>query len=381
MRCLIVDDSPEDLISLQDALEGIAETIHTAETIKAATDYIDDCQSSSRSFPHIVFVDFSIEKQNDGATLIKYIQDTHAYSAIIIMAGAMTDEVEAAAAHLNVGIITKDALSDNTFISQVCLKAITRWSELQREQNRVFEQKRKEFLLTLGIVSHDIQNLVLGISNVAYLFRLEAEKCGVDVALLDSNEEEMETNVNLADHVLGKLTSYGEMSGRKLDPKLVNVREAIESMIKSCGNASPNLSFEFGPLVDKQLEIDAPVIAHLFKILTQNVEMHCPGETTVSISTFDEFQGDKGTLIIVFTDDGPGIEESQWLKVFLPTFKMNSTGSGMGLASAADVISDYKIDERRASIRCTKSRNHLSGACFEIRIPYSTNTNSRDFDA
>ena len=74
------------------------------------------------------------------------------------------------------------------------------------------------------------------------------------------------------------------------------------------------------------------------------------------------------TLIITVEDDGPGIEEQNWHKVFSPFFQEQSHRNradqsyGLGLAIVAKVA-----DWHHGSVKVSKS-TQLGGACFTLTI-------------
>jgi signal transduction histidine kinase len=75
-----------------------------------------------------------------------------------------------------------------------------------------------------------------------------------------------------------------------------------------------------------------------------------------------EVEFDEGCAQLTVSDNGPGIEESQQLRLFDPFFTTKPDGMGMGLA-----ISMTIIEAHGGSIRCEQGSS--SGAKFVIRLP------------
>ena len=72
---------------------------------------------------------------------------------------------------------------------------------------------------------------------------------------------------------------------------------------------------------------------------------------------------DNCNIYFTVTDDGPGISESVWSRLFEPFFTTRPQGTGLGLAVVADVAKAHGGDVRVDSL--------TSGSRFTLRIPAS----------
>lgn len=70
----------------------------------------------------------------------------------------------------------------------------------------------------------------------------------------------------------------------------------------------------------------------------------------------------QGSNIISFADNGPGVPEEEYAKVFTPFYSRKSEGSGLGLAISAKIVESY-------GGRITVGPSELGGALFTVSLP------------
>lgn len=81
-----------------------------------------------------------------------------------------------------------------------------------------------------------------------------------------------------------------------------------------------------------------------------------------------EQQADREQLVLLFSDNGPGIAPEIQPYIFEPFFSRKAGGSGLGLAVVQAVITSHQGQVRYLSYQNDNS-GPQSGACFEIRLP------------
>lgn len=197
-----------------------------------------------------------------------------------------------------------------------------------------------------------------------------------------------------------------------LEPYNANVREDIELIISSTDYINNFAKFALGNVrVDKRKLINVPIkktIKTVFgaldrTLINRNVEYDISGINscnkkirgfpidwesifmnliTNSIYALKkvtnrerkilvEIHEESGTLNILFSDSGIGIEAGTEDSIFLPNFstkrdqKGNLFGTGMGLAIVKTFVEDHS-----SGTISVKNKGLLSGATFNIRVPY-----------
>ena len=68
--------------------------------------------------------------------------------------------------------------------------------------------------------------------------------------------------------------------------------------------------------------------------------------------------------ILQVRDNGPGVPEEAWERVFDPYYTTKSEGTGLGLAIVKKIVLEHG-----GEISCSKAPE--GGACFQIRLPLS----------
>ena len=89
-------------------------------------------------------------------------------------------------------------------------------------------------------------------------------------------------------------------------------------------------------------------------------ELEEGGEVEIILSIREEEVGKQ--ISIEICDNGKGIPETEWDKIFEPFYTTKSAGIGLGLANAQKIV-----EQHNGSIRIIKKEG--KGACFEILIP------------
>ena len=230
------------------------------------------------------------------------------------------------------------------------------------EFKRLLEQTiQTEKLAEVGRLSasiaHEINNPLATVAYATELLKREDSKTPFMDEMLDKIESEVERLKNLT----GGLLSFS--SNRSSRNRLVNVNELISEVTKL-------LRFE---LQRKSIQLETnlhaiPVInADPNKIkqvvinLVMNAVYALQGQGRIVMETG---VNDKGSLVLVVSDDGPGIAPELQSQVFAPFFTTKSEGEGTGLGL---YICRNIIKEHGGTIELQSDLG--TGATFRIVLP------------
>ncbi len=82
------------------------------------------------------------------------------------------------------------------------------------------------------------------------------------------------------------------------------------------------------------------------------------GETIIETFTRDE------NIIIKFTDNGCGIKDGTFIKIWDPFFTTKEKGTGLGLLIVKNII-----DAHKGKIQIENLQPHEQGVCVTIELP------------
>ena len=115
-----------------------------------------------------------------------------------------------------------------------------------------------------------------------------------------------------------------------------------------------------------ELRADPRLLRQAFLNLIRNAAEAIPDnqdDRRVTVTTSDEIDRDgKHWAVVEIRDTGPGIQQSDLQKIFIPFFTTKSTGHGVGLALTHRVISEH-------GGTLTAGNEPQRGAVFTVRLP------------
>lgn len=374
MFCLIVDDNATDRVDLEEAIsDSFASRVDQASSYSDAVSKLKGYLDKD-DVPELVFLDYALSSENTGIDLIKEMKRLRINCAVIIMTGLENETLSRQAEALGVDIILKEAISEKSFVNEVCLRAIARWSQLRRIQMVNLARHREDFIRTVSSLSHDIKGRHKGLQNCARVLRKMAQTHGAPAPELDLVETKFSDALKLTEHLLQKLIRYGHMANRTAELSVICPSETIRTVIDHC---SDEVAINFTVCNDckKLFPLDPLLIEHVFKILSENVDIHCSSGTEVFVSVTNQVLDGRSYLEVLFWDNGHGVPEDKRKKIFNPSYQIKNTplgggleGYGLGLPGAADAIAQHQIDGYTATIKCV-SPPEGSGACFRMMFP------------
>lgn len=251
------------------------------------------------------------------------------------------------------------------------LKALAKqvMSQLElRRKNRKLEQANKEvsrlneqlnhFSYRLA---HDLKSPTRGIKSLVDLIKEdhynvfdkgEAKKW---LELIDSRAVYMDSLIN-------EILTFTKITNDKVVFEEFHIKEKIEYILKNCDIEVP-LSLELINCDQTIKHSEIGFIQIIQNLLTNSKKFTDKSSCEVTI-TFSE---EKENYHFRYEDDGPGIDEKYWHKVFVMFETLdddNFKNTGIGLATVKSIINRFG-----GEISLQKRTNNNRGVCFEFTIP------------
>jgi signal transduction histidine kinase len=231
--------------------------------------------------------------------------------------------------------------------------AIT-FNEMQKRLERL-DSARSEFIAN---ASHELRTPIFSLSGF--------------VELLEDDDPDPEARAEfvrtMRDQVerLTKLT-VDLLDLSKLDSDAIEIRRERVPL----GGLARRVAGEFGPAAERhkstievsgepatQARADPDRVAQIMRILIDNALIHTPKGTAIAVGT----QSGNGSVSLVVTDDGPGIDARSRDRVFERFYTGDEvSGSGLGLAIAQELAGRM---DGSLSLRSRRGRTE-----FELRLP------------
>jgi PAS domain S-box-containing protein len=231
-----------------------------------------------------------------------------------------------------------------------------RTEELARAQETLVRKERLAVLGQLaGGVAHQIRNPLAAIMNATYVLKRHlspGQHSNVDDAIRIIHDEVRHANV-----IITGLLDYARV--RTPDRHPASIVELVERVLAS-GSLPDNV------VVERNIEpglpvlrVDADQIHGAFFNLVRNAIEAMPGGGKLGVEVCTD--GDQ--IVVVVSDDGPGISPQVRTHLFEPLHSTKPMGIGLGLVTARTFIEAHGGRIAHVDTQC--------GARFEIRLPLS----------
>ena len=231
------------------------------------------------------------------------------------------------------------------------------------EQKRLEEEnRRRERLSEMGDmaagVAHEIRNPLNAIGIAAQRLKMEFEP-----------KEESDEYGRLTKNILDETVRLNEILTRFLDlararameDRPIDVGEAISRSVSSLSDEARRVGVEIAYLPHDPVTVRGSVEKYqqVFINLIKNGIQAMPGggKVTITVDSASE------RVVVSVTDTGPGFPPDVMSKIFQPYFTTKASGSGLGLALAYKIVTDYgghieaaNLPSGGASIRITLPR-------------------------
>lgn len=239
--------------------------------------------------------------------------------------------------------------------SIIVFQNVSKMFELERKLE--LESKLAATGQLAAAIAHEIRNPLASISgSIEMLAERRETGTGEEKKLLDISLREIHRlNRLITDFLEFAKPRDGESQELQLRSVVVEVIEAIQSRARS----AVETSFDLQIASDLSVYSDPERLKQVFfNLFINSVEAAQGGSLHITVKARRD---QEGMVEIDVTDNGSGIPEKIGKRVFDPFFTTKATGTGLGLATVAQIVKASKGD---ISLEPSKS-----GAFFRIHLP------------
>lgn len=244
--------------------------------------------------------------------------------------------------------------------------------ENKRLQDQIIQSQKLDAVGQLaGGVAHDFNNILMGISGIASLMRMEHTPDDPLYHELKSIEEYVERGAKLTKQLLGFAR------GGKYEPKVFSVNDLVTGSARFFSDTKKEIEVKFDLQHDlPPVEADEGQIEQVFLNLYINAGHAMPNGGTINIQS-REIQMSNALaqsldvkpgryVLLSVSDTGIGMDEQTLNRIFEPFFttRLAEGGSGLGLASAYGIIRNHG-----GAIEVSSESG--KGSIFKIYLPAS----------
>ncbi len=208
-------------------------------------------------------------------------------------------------------------------------------------------------------VAHDLRTPIFRIQWQAEMLQdsLPTKEQSEKISSILEDTDEM-------DEMISELLHFAklERAETQIQKSSFDLRQLIEKAVSKHSAATP-ITFDANPISSSIIFADQPLIKRALDNLLSNASRYAKSKITLSVRTDAD-----DNLIIIVEDDGDGIDEVHWTKIFDPFYSADparnkaNSGSGLGLA----IVKMIAI-KHQGNIEVGSSA--LGGAKFVLTIP------------
>jgi two-component system sensor histidine kinase FlrB len=231
-------------------------------------------------------------------------------------------------------------------------------TDQRRMQERVERQDR---LTAMGEMAAQLAHQVRTPLSTAVLYAGQLAKANL------SDDQRQQFGAKLLDGLRHTETLVRDMlafsRGGNFSASPIAVNDALSTAVAGLQprlrQLDARLVLDLGCTQDCQIAGNLDALAGAFSNLIDNALNHGGEQVTIKVSA--DISTD-GLVLLLFEDDGPGIDPVALPRIFDPFFTTRERGTGLGLAVVQAVILEHG-----GALRAAESV--LGGARFEIRLP------------
>lgn len=212
--------------------------------------------------------------------------------------------------------------------------------------------------LLIDVVLHDGNNFLSKIDSETRIAQKEMSKENPDQDKINKHHNEVLEQRNILSQLFKRLEPFG---GRKRGrPKDIIIENSISNVFELYKSELQKLKINFDlPDSENYVKIDEGELQMILVNLLQNSifwleKIEDNRQIKVEIAKNSE------ELSIIFSDNGPGVEEDKAPFIFDPYFSSKTDGIGLGLTIVGEIVSEYNGELQLID------NGPLEGATFEI---------------
>lgn len=236
---------------------------------------------------------------------------------------------------------------------------------LQQEKTIRNQLMQNERLTVMGrllaTVSHELNNPLQAIQNALFLLKEETSvspqgKQDLDIVLAESER--------MANMIARLRDTYRPTHAEDFQPTQLNDIVNDVYALVSTHLRHNQISFEFTP--DPAIPF-IPALADQIRQVVLNLLMNASEamQNGGRIKVCTEYQKDTGEVVMIMSDNGPGIPPKILPTIFEAFVTDKQSGTGLGLTITYDIIMKHRG-------RITAENNHDQGATFRVWLPVTS---------
>lgn len=209
-------------------------------------------------------------------------------------------------------------------------------------------------------VAHEIKNPLTPMKlQIQRIIRLKAKGDPQWVEKFDEASGVLLDHIDILTQTANEFSDFAKLYTE--EPAPLNLNSILEEEIAMFDNKE-GVEFEYIGLKEAVVMGPKPQLTRVFvNLVTNAVQALGEGGGKIRIELRNSTKD--GYYDIVFADSGPGVEEENIPRLFVPNFTTKNGGSGLGLAISRSVL-------EKCGAKISYSRDYLlGGACFTITYP------------
>lgn len=369
---LIVDDTPENLISLKKVLEK-----HHFEVDTAASG-----EEALKKVLKKAYVLIILDVQMPGMDGFEVAEAISGFSkaketAIIFLSAANTELNFITRGYSSGGL---DYITKPVDINILLLKVKTFYQiyeqsrkliEVQKslleeiEFRKQAERKKDEFI---SIASHELKTPLTSVKGYVQLLERSIDKG--DTATVKKHLKKAQLQLDKLNELIADLLDISKIESGKLkfNKKFFNLNDLLDSIIEVMHQSNPDFKIIKKGMLDREIFADEMRIEQVIVNFLTNAIKYAPGTNEIHLNV----EASEETVRIAVRDFGIGIDKEQQASVFEKFYRVEETaihfqGLGIGLYISAEIICRHGGE---VGVRSTLGE----GSEFYFNIPFiSTN--------